>query len=112
MRDRFISKMNIFGVVMFCALVAMASAADQRYYDLEKAPEYFAQFMKDYNRTYKDEADKAVHYAAFVEGLKIINASNAGNPDALYGINQFADYTDEEFKRILGLKIPDELKKD
>lgn len=98
--------MNLIGVLTLCVVVVIANAADQRYYDINEAPKYFAQFMIDYNRTYKNEEDKAVHYAAFIENLKSINRLNAISTTATFGINKFSDYTAEEEKHLHGFKPP------
>ncbi|XP_041978768.1 fruit bromelain-like [Aricia agestis] len=76
-------------------------------YDLNKAPEIFEQYIKDFNKSYKDDADKQEHYKAFVESLKTINRGNS-NPDdtASYGLNDFADYTPEQRKFLHGGLAP------
>lgn len=73
-------------------------------YDLSDAPALFEKFIKDYNRNYKDDADKAVHYEAFVKTLKKVNEANAKQSSATFDINKFADYTPEESKNLFGFK--------
>ncbi|CAH0397846.1 unnamed protein product [Chilo suppressalis] len=97
--------MKFVSVVLLVCAVAMASAAPAdkpRHYDLNDAPAIFEKFIKDYNRSYRDEYDKKVHYEAFVINLQEINELNKKNPMATYGINKFADYTDVEKKRMFG----------
>lgn len=79
------------------------------YYDLREAPVLFEKFIKDYNRHYKDVEDKYAHYFAFFMNLVEINKLNQDseiNGGATFSINQFADYTKEEFKQMNGLIPP------
>lgn len=97
--------MRAISCIVLAAMVTIIAGAslDQLHFDLKDAPELFEQFVKEYNRSYKDEADRKVHYEAFVNTLKIINASNSPNSTAVYGINKFADYTLEEMKGLMGV---------
>ena len=99
-------KMRTLSIVVSCCivlLVAVAVASDNKpYYDLKDAPELFEKFIKDYNKHYASEADKEEHYKAFVESLQAINESNAKSDSATFDINQFADYTPEEMKKMRG----------
>lgn len=85
----------------------MANASvrpDKVKYDVSNAREIFEQYIKDFNKEYKDEADKEVHFKAFEVNLQKINDLNDKNPTATFGLNKFADYTDEERKSMFGLK--------
>ncbi|RVE44083.1 hypothetical protein evm_011249 [Chilo suppressalis] len=67
------SNMKLVNVVLLVCAVAMASAApadEPRHYDLNNAPAIFEQFIKDHNRSYKDEDDKKAHYEAFTTQLR------------------------------------------
>lgn len=68
--------------------------------NLDDAPELFEKFIKDYKRVYKDDEDRKIHYEAFKTNLKKINKSNQDNPLAEFGITQFADYTEEEWRKM------------
>lgn len=81
----------------------MASRPKQ-FFDLNEAEKHFEQFIKDFNRDYKDEEDKVIHYQAFLKSLDKINKLNADNSSATYGINKFADYTEEEMQQMRGFK--------
>ncbi|KAJ8730040.1 hypothetical protein PYW07_017078 [Mythimna separata] len=101
--------MRSVSVVLLLAVAAMASAVPDTYiyrphYDLSKAKVLFEDFIKEYNRIYKDEADKEDHFQAFVESLKVINELNAQNSGAIFDINNLADYTEEEKRNLYGLK--------
>ncbi|KAL0893149.1 hypothetical protein ABMA27_014779 [Loxostege sticticalis] len=89
-------------VVCICALTM--AAPDKEYYDLEKAPEIFEKFIKDFNRVYNDDADKQVHFEAFKKNLEKINQQNKDSKTATFGINKFADYTEDERKNMFGFK--------
>ncbi|CAG9584716.1 unnamed protein product [Danaus chrysippus] len=88
--------------LLFIAIFAFSNG-DKPHYNLDEAPELFELFMKNYNRHYENEADKEAHYQAFVKTLKTINRQNAESSSATYDINNFADYTPEELKKIHGL---------
>ncbi|XP_053607990.1 uncharacterized protein LOC128673861 [Plodia interpunctella] len=89
----------LFVVAITCSL------ADNNapHYDIEKAPQLFEKFIQDFKRVYKNEADKQVHYQAFVKTLIQINKWNSEpGQTATFGINKFADYTEEEKKHMGG----------
>ncbi|CAH3835111.1 unnamed protein product [Pieris brassicae] len=93
-------------IICVLFVVVLVSAAPERkpHYDINDAPALFEKFIKDYNRHYKDAADREVHYKAFVNTLKEINKANAGD-SATYDINHLSDLTPEEFEKMNGLKI-------
>ncbi|KAJ8730042.1 hypothetical protein PYW07_017080 [Mythimna separata] len=85
----------------------MASAATYTYkphYDLNNAKVLFEDFINEYNKNYKDEADKGVHYQAFVKNLKKINKMNEDDSSDVFAINKLTDYTEEEMENMYGLK--------
>ncbi|OWR54492.1 seminal fluid protein HACP057 [Danaus plexippus plexippus] len=86
------------------------SKGNKPYYDIKDAPVLFEKFTKDYNRNYKDEADRQEHFQAFIKTLKSINKANAESSHATFDINKFADYTPEERKNMFGLNLREEEK--
>ncbi|KAL2494722.1 Senescence-specific cysteine protease SAG12 [Forsythia ovata] len=57
------------------------------------------QWMAQYGRVYKDNAEKAMRYKIFKENVEYIEAfSKSGTRTYKLGINQFADLTNEEFQ--------------
>ncbi|XP_049869253.1 uncharacterized protein LOC126369009 [Pectinophora gossypiella] len=81
----------------------MASGSKKTLYDINEAEKHFEQFIKDFDRKYKDEEDKKLHYEMFVKNLVKINELNANpNSTATFGINKFADYTEEEMQQMYG----------
>lgn len=91
--------MRFIGVLTVCVLVAVqsASALEKVYYNLYEAPLLFAKFVQDYHKVYQSYDDETLHYAAFVLNLDNINKKNAVPGSATFGINAFADLTDDEF---------------
>lgn len=84
--------------------MATASASEKPFFDVNDAAALFEKFVKDYDKQYKDEADREEHYQAFIRSLHRINELNAKQSTATYGINKFADYTEEETKQMRGVK--------
>lgn len=67
------------------------------------------QWMNEYGRIYKDESEKSKHFEIFKENVKYNESVNkAGNCSYKFGINEFTDLSDEEFRsRFLGYKSSD-----
>ncbi|CAK1596258.1 unnamed protein product [Parnassius mnemosyne] len=87
----------------------MASATSEQnkpFYDVNDAEALFDKFVKEHNKQYKDDADREVHYQAFIKSLHRINELNAKQSSATYGINKFADYTEEESRQMRGMARP------
>ncbi|XP_013169057.1 PREDICTED: senescence-specific cysteine protease SAG39-like [Papilio xuthus] len=82
------------------------SVSNKPIYDINKAEELFEKFIKDFDRQYKDEADREEHYQAFIKSLKRINELNTKQDSATYDINKFADFTEEETKWMRGVVKP------
>lgn len=92
-------------ILLLCAFVALVQADNvKEHYNLRDAPQIFEKYKRDYNKVYKNPADEAVHYSAFVKSLKIINESNKASTTASFGLNYIADYTPEEVQHLLGIK--------
>ncbi|XP_028175047.1 cysteine protease XCP2-like [Ostrinia furnacalis] len=71
-------------------------------YDLNKAPELFDKFIKDYDKHYKDEEEHEKRYYIFVDNLQHINEVNSKSRSYTNDINSNADRTVQE---ILGSVI-------
>ncbi|KPJ15652.1 Viral cathepsin [Papilio machaon] len=82
------------------------SMSNKPIYDINNAEELFEKFIKDFDRQYKDEAEREKHYQAFIKSLKRINELNTKQDSATYDINKFADYTEEETKWMCGVIKP------
>lgn len=66
------------------------------------------QWMTRHGRVYKDEVEKGKRFMIFRENMKFIESINkAGNLSYKLGINEFADFTSEEFfAKFTGLNVP------
>lgn len=72
------------------------------HYNLDEAQALFEKFTSKYNRTYKDNEDKDIHYGYFKENLDIINQLNEKHyPDTSFIINRFADFSKAEIDQWL-----------
>lgn len=60
--------------------------------------DHHQQWMTRYSRVYKDEIEKQMRFDVFKKNLKFIEKFNKkGNRTYKLGVNQFADWTEEEF---------------
>nr|WJJ70444.1 venom protein U-MPTX.21-Mc24 [Megalopyge crispata] len=85
-------------------LVKVSLSSAPPYYDLSETQELFEKFIKDYDRHYKNNNDREIHYNEFKKSVENINELNKKYyPTTTFGINQFADFTDDEKKKY-GLK--------
>lgn len=97
--------MKIACFFLLSAIVVLVESGNGVQYDLRDAPFLFLKFVKDYNRQYQDTADTLLRYAKFIISLNTINKSNALSTSAVFDINKFADYTDEELDKLVGAKV-------
>ncbi|KAL9249373.1 Senescence-specific cysteine protease SAG39-like protein [Drosera capensis] len=56
-------------------------------------------WMVQYGRTYKDNAEKAMRFEIFKKTVEFIEAHNRLNKGYTLSVNAFADLTDEEFRK-------------
>jgi hypothetical protein len=66
----------------------------------------FTDWMEEYGRTYRDEEEKARHFKLFKAFARSVDVNNAkvaeSGSTVRYGLTQFADWTTQEFGRLLG----------
>ena len=63
----------------------------------------FLNFAARFNKVYEEIEEYAVRFERFVHWHRIINEHNATNGENfILGHNQFSDWTDAEYKAILG----------
>ncbi|KAL0895152.1 hypothetical protein ABMA27_013603 [Loxostege sticticalis] len=87
-------------VFLLCCVGALVSSAPQKsLYNIEDAASLFEDFVKTYNKEYTSEAEKQARFEIFKNNLKDINKKNQSSQSAVFGINQFADLTQEEFSQ-------------
>lgn len=96
--------------IIFITLIAVALLCfvkcelEREIYDLEKAEIIFEDYIKKHNKVYKDETEKKMRFELFKKTLKIINDVNS-NKELSYtlGLNDFADRTEEEMKKMMAI---------
>jgi len=89
-------------VVILClVLIATASSCSK---------DDFESFKAKFARTYYDDAEEARRYENFCNTIKKNEGLKEKFPTAEWGITQFADWTEEEFKGILTAKPADKTK--
>ncbi|KAL8549952.1 hypothetical protein ACS0TY_008691 [Phlomoides rotata] len=88
-----------FLLAVLLLLEAWASQATARTLPDASMVERHEQWMTQYGRTYKNDAEKAKRFKIFKENVDYIESSNsAGIQTYKLDINSFADLTNEEFK--------------
>jgi cathepsin L len=65
----------------------------------------FNQFLAENNRDYFTQEEYEERYQVFVQTLKEISTLNSQNSGATFGLNQFSDWTWEEYSQLLGAKM-------
>jgi KDEL-tailed cysteine endopeptidase len=87
--------------IIACVLVAVTCAGltqNQKQF-------LFTRYVQQYNKSYEMK-DVFQRFAVFSENLEKIIAHNAeSNSDVVLSINQFGDLSNEEYKKVLGLKM-------
>lgn len=88
----------IFAAFMMLATLASQAMSRDLSEVLVSMIEKHEQWMSQYGRVYKDDAEKANRYKVFKENVKFIESFNKDESKSYkLGINQFADLTNEEF---------------
>lgn len=64
----------------------------------------FGQFISEYGRNYASESEYNMRKQIFNEQLKKIDEHNAKGLSWTLGVNEYTDWTNEEYSRLLGLK--------
>jgi cathepsin F len=85
--------MAVFLLVLFAIVSALANVEEL---------DLFEKFIKDYDRQYESQEEKATRFTYFQNSLARIKRLNANSKHAKFAINKFADLSVEEFqKRVL-----------
>lgn len=87
------------GLLSLALVGYMQSPSDQ--FELE-----FTNYMTKFDKSYVTEDEYSFRRSIFNKNLEIINAHNAKGLSWTLGINEFTDWTDAEYKSMLGLKRP------
>jgi len=64
----------------------------------------FENFVKKFNRVYKDNEERTLRYNTFVENMDKMLKDQEKMPSAKFGITKFADWTKEEKHALTGVK--------
>mmetsp|Transcript_9463 Transcript_9463/g.9185 ORF Transcript_9463/g.9185 Transcript_9463/m.9185 type:complete len:332 (-) Transcript_9463:39-1034(-) len=64
----------------------------------------FTQFTTQFDKNYQNEDEYNFRRSIFEKNLKVINEHNAEGKSWTLGTNEFTDWTDEEYKSMLGLR--------
>ena len=91
------------------AIIAIAAALAAGFYAFYPtqtldADAAFMSFTQEFGRNYVSEAEYNFRKSIFNEQLRIVNEHNAKGKSWTLGINDFSDWTNEEYKRMLGYK--------
>jgi len=81
----------------FCAIISSASNKSDR--------KQFQRFVKQYNRAYVDDSEYELRFKYFQESIQRIEQKQKKDKHATYGINQFSDFSREEFARRLSPSV-------
>ena len=96
------SKQMARGLILCVLLLALAAAKTTRWFELEKYD--FAKYKAEFARSYRAE-EEVMRKKIFAEKLAVIKAHNR-DPSKTWkmGVNQFTDRTEDEFRKVLGVK--------
>ncbi|KAM3351502.1 hypothetical protein ACQJBY_023464 [Aegilops geniculata] len=73
----------------------------------EETRRVFAEWKAKHGRKYSSAREEDRRYAIFKEGLRDADLHKAAfGPDAVFGINMFSDYTDEEWRTLSQGYVP------
>ncbi|XP_075992762.1 uncharacterized protein LOC142987698 [Anticarsia gemmatalis] len=80
-------------ILIISAFFALTLANATIQYDLNNAAQYFEEFIREFDKHYIDEHEKAARFEIFKSNLHDVNVLNS----EVFGITQFSDLTLEEF---------------
>eukprot|EP00461_Guttulinopsis_vulgaris_P000256 UN00256 len=88
---------------ILAAVVALFAAVTTAALTEEQTQFLFTRFAENFGKQY-ETSDVLNRYKIFQTNLNFILTENAKNQGFTLGINQFSDYTNEEYKAMLGFK--------
>jgi len=94
--------MKIF--IIFAILVFTVACAKVDPLNGLSEEQAFQKLISTYNKVYASEKEYNHRFNVFKDNLKIIEDLNAKDPEAIYGINEFADLSPEEFTDLYRMK--------
>ncbi|KAG8369302.1 hypothetical protein BUALT_Bualt15G0137200 [Buddleja alternifolia] len=107
------SKLFFLAIFMLCSFITLASACDFSIVGyspddltcINKLINLFESWIDKHGKKYKSLEEKLHRFEIFKDNLKHIDEKNKVNSNYWLGLNEFADLSHEEFKKIyLGLK--------
>uniref|UniRef100_F1LAH9 Cysteine proteinase n=1 Tax=Ascaris suum TaxID=6253 RepID=F1LAH9_ASCSU len=78
--------------------------------DTEQMRTLYNQFLHDYRRTNITEDEYKFRFAIFQKNMLLIDELNSRNDSIVYGITQFADWTDSEYNNYMNTTSGDDRK--
>ena len=95
------------------AITALSSAAAAASAAISADKLNFINYTARFNKVYEDVEEFLTRFERFIHWDMLINEHNSTNgPNFHLGHNQFSDWTDDEYKAILGYKPPGTDQKD
>lgn len=97
----------VVGVVATAALVALSSSsaqADSTFLQLDESEFRFAQFIAKFKKNYQTSEEFQLRKEQFLRNLKAMKEAVDENSTFTLAENQFSDWTQEEYRSILGYK--------
>lgn len=80
-------------LIVAAAILATTLAYKEEYLSLQ-----FAKFKADHGKTYHTKSEETRRFQIFAENMKMVETHNKAGLSYKFGINQFSDMTQEEFK--------------
>jgi hypothetical protein len=106
MNKQITASIAVAGLAATAALFNMSAEKTSlyQYETMSDAEHQFMQYCAKYGKTYGTKAEYQFRLNEFTQKLALIEEHNSRNGEtSTMGINQFADYTKEEMKRLNGL---------
>ena len=89
-------------IIAIIGAIAIGYTLVDRYNTNSVMMDRYQMFLAEFGKTYNSESEYDYRYQVFTENVNMIDSHNAGNHSHSLGINEFADWTSEEFGVMLG----------
>lgn len=93
--------MKTIAVIAFIAVIGAIFMTSQVEDSNDAA---FGQYINEFGRNYATQEEYEFRREIFMKNLKKIEDHNAKNLSYWFGVNEFTDWTDDEYKVLLGLR--------
>ena len=98
-RERLVLLLALLALVLRCEASSLKAAGRGASSSLFRRKLQFDMFKKDYHRSYASADEEAFRLGVFIENMDRADKLTQDNPLAIFGVNEFADVTRDEFKR-------------